>query len=248
MFGNLVDVMNDFYAYVPTYQQDPTNPAVIDELNNRRDSFKDGVNYNCLMLLVITICMFVATYGFFYIFTVNSERISRRIRLLYLRAVLRQDIAFFDRIGAGEIATRIETDMALIQSAISEKVALACMFLSSFLVAFIIAFSIQARLAGILFIVVPCIAIAMVIIIIFITKYEEKGLQNIADSGSLAEEVISTIRTAKAFGIQAALGSLYDSHLKAARREGFKLATVTAVGFSSFDFMAYSSVCSAGLI
>ena len=97
--------------------------------------------------------MFVATYGYFYIFTYTSERISRRLRLLYLRSVLRQDIAFFDKIGAGEIATRIETDMNLIQSGISEKVALACMFLSSFIVAFIIAFSVQARIAGVLFIV-----------------------------------------------------------------------------------------------
>ncbi|TIB37891.1 hypothetical protein E3P86_02013 [Wallemia ichthyophaga] len=241
MFGNLVDVMNDFYSYVPTYQSDPTNPVLRLEFESRKTTFKDGVDYNCLMLLVITICMFIAVYGFFYISQYTSETISRRLRLLYLRSVLRQDIAFFDRIGAGEIAIRIETDMALIQSAISEKSNLAVMFLSSFIVAFIIAFSIQARLAGILFIVVPCIAIAMVVIIIFITKYEEKGLQNIADSGTLAEEVISTIHTAKAFSIQTALGLLYDDHLKAARREGFKLATVTAVGFSSFDFMAYSA-------
>ncbi|TIC04401.1 P-loop containing nucleoside triphosphate hydrolase protein [Wallemia mellicola] len=241
MFGNLVNEMNNFYNFVPTYRDDPTNQANIDEFNDRKSTFKSGVNYNCLMLLVIAICMFVATYGYFYIFTYTSERISRRLRLLYLRSVLRQDIAFFDKIGAGEIATRIETDMNLIQSGISEKVALACMFLSSFIVAFIIAFSVQARIAGVLFIVVPCIAIAMVVIITFITKFEENALKSIGDSGNLAEESISTIRTAKAFGLQLNLSLLYDNFLYKARKEGFKNAYMTSIGFASFDFMAYST-------
>lgn len=35
---------------------------------------------------------------------------AKRLREHYLRAVLRQDIAFFDNVGAGEIATRIQTD------------------------------------------------------------------------------------------------------------------------------------------
>ena len=35
---------------------------------------------------------------------------SKRLRENYLRAVLRQDIAFFDNVGAGEVATRIQTD------------------------------------------------------------------------------------------------------------------------------------------
>ena len=39
-----------------------------------------------------------------------GELMAKRVREGYLRAVLRQDIAFFDDVGAGEIATRIQTD------------------------------------------------------------------------------------------------------------------------------------------
>lgn len=35
---------------------------------------------------------------------------AKRIREQYLRAILRQDIAYFDNVGAGEVATRIQTD------------------------------------------------------------------------------------------------------------------------------------------
>ena len=40
----------------------------------------------------------------------TSEKTAKRIRELYLRAILRQDIAFFDKVGAGEVTTRIQTD------------------------------------------------------------------------------------------------------------------------------------------
>jgi len=40
----------------------------------------------------------------------TAEASAKRLRENYLRAVLRQDIAFFDNVGAGEVATRIQTD------------------------------------------------------------------------------------------------------------------------------------------
>ena len=45
-----------------------------------------------------------------YIWTYTGEVNAKRVREKYLQAVLRQDIAFFDTVGAGEVATRIQTD------------------------------------------------------------------------------------------------------------------------------------------
>ena len=45
-----------------------------------------------------------------YIWVHTGEVSTKRLRELYLRAILRQDIAFFDNVGAGEVATRIQTD------------------------------------------------------------------------------------------------------------------------------------------
>lgn len=42
----------------------------------------------------------------------------------YLRAVLRQNIGFFDYVGAGEISNRLSHDVDLIQDGISDKVVL----------------------------------------------------------------------------------------------------------------------------
>lgn len=52
-----------------------------------------------------------------------GERSAQRIRREYLRAVLRQDITFFDtEIGAGDIMHGISSDVAAIQEVMGEKV------------------------------------------------------------------------------------------------------------------------------
>ena len=54
--------------------------------------------------------LFVCTYIYMNIWVYTGEINARRVRERYLAAVLRQDIAFFDKTGAGEVATRIQTD------------------------------------------------------------------------------------------------------------------------------------------
>lgn len=56
------------------------------------------------------VAMFFANLVYMSIWSHTSEVGARRLRETYLASILRQDIAFFDNVGAGEIATRIETD------------------------------------------------------------------------------------------------------------------------------------------
>lgn len=54
--------------------------------------------------------MFAATFAYMSIWSYTSEVAAKRLRETYLASILRQDIAFFDNVGAGEVTTRIETD------------------------------------------------------------------------------------------------------------------------------------------
>ena len=45
-----------------------------------------------------------------FVWNYTGEINAKRIRERYLQAVLRQDVTFFDNVGAGEVATRIQTD------------------------------------------------------------------------------------------------------------------------------------------
>ena len=67
------------------------------------------------------------------------------------------------------------------------------------------------------------------------------SLTHVASSGSVAEEVISTIRTAQAFGTQKVLASLYDAHLAKANVAEVKTAMWLGGGMGTFFFFMYSS-------
>lgn len=54
---------------------------------------------------------------------ITGERQAARIRNLYLKAILRQDIGYFDKeTNTGEIVERMCSDTAIIQDAMGEKV------------------------------------------------------------------------------------------------------------------------------
>jgi ABC-type multidrug transport system fused ATPase/permease subunit len=53
----------------------------------------------------------------------TGERQATRIRSLYLKSVLRQEIAFFDvEMKTGQVVSRMSGDTILVQDAIGEKV------------------------------------------------------------------------------------------------------------------------------
>lgn len=72
----------------------------------------------------------------------TGETTTRRIREGYLQAILRQNVGFFDSIGAGEITTRLTSDMSLCQEGISEKVPISAQFLATFVAGFVVAFTV----------------------------------------------------------------------------------------------------------
>lgn len=82
------------------------------------------LNKDVLYLVYIGIGQFVATFIYMATFIRTGERGTRRIREKYLRSVLRQNIGLHDKLGPGAVTTKIETDTALIQASISEKVSM----------------------------------------------------------------------------------------------------------------------------
>lgn len=171
------------------------------------------------------IAIYISTVGFIY----TGEHIAQKIREEYLKAILRQNIGYFDKLGAGEITTRITADTNLVQDGISEKVALTLSAVSTFVTAFVIAFIKYWKLTLILSSTVFSLVAIMGVGSKFIIKYNKQSLAAYAKGGSIAEEVISSIRNTTAFSTQAKLARQYDIHLKEAERWGLKLKIALAL-------------------
>jgi len=142
---------------------------------------------------------------------------------------MRQNIGFFDKLGSGEITTRITADTNLVQDGISEKVGLTLNALATFVTAFVIGFIKSWKLTLILSSTVFAIVVIMGGGSNFIIKYSKQSLESYALGGTIAEEVISSIRNATAFGTQDKLARQYDEHLKNAEKYGYKVKFALAL-------------------
>ncbi|KAF8957254.1 P-loop containing nucleoside triphosphate hydrolase protein [Flammula alnicola] len=234
LFGNLTQAFVNFTQIV-------ANPARSGEIPQAAADFRHSASKSATYLVCIGIGMFVCTYTYMYLWVYTGEVNAKRIRERYLQAVLRQDIAFFDNVGAGEVATRIQTDTHLVQQGISEKVALVVNFLSAFVTGFALAYGRSWRLALAMSSILPCIAITGGVMNKFISTYMQMSLKHTAEGGSLAEEVISTIRTAQAFGTQKILGKLYNQRIDQSLKVDMKAAVWHGGGLAVFFFVIYSA-------
>ncbi|KAG6018886.1 hypothetical protein E4U41_003518, partial [Claviceps citrina] len=193
------------------------------------DTFVDELTKYVLYFVYLAIGEFIVTYvctvGFIY----TGEHISAKIREHYLSSCMRQNIGFFDKLGAGEVTTRITADTNLIQEGISEKVSLTLAALATFVTAFVIGFANYWKLTLILSSTVVALLLNIGLGSSFMLKHNKNSLEAYAQGGSLADEVISSIRNAIAFGTQDRLAKQYDQHLRKAEYFGFRVKSSMAV-------------------
>lgn len=203
------------------------------------DDFVGELNKYVLYYVYLGIGEFIVTYictvGFIY----TGEHLSAKIREHYLESCMRQNIGFFDKIGAGEVTTRITADTNLIQEGISEKVSLTLAALATFITAFVIAFVNYWKLTLILSSTVFALLLDISIGSSFMLKNNKKSLDAYAQGGSIAEEVISSIRNAVAFGTQDRLAKNYDKFLQQAEVYGFKVKSTMAMMFGGMMLILF---------
>ncbi|PWN25584.1 putative Leptomycin B resistance protein pmd1 [Jaminaea rosea] len=231
VFGNLT---SSFLQYSYSLNQ----PPAVQEA--ARQTLKDAVAKDALLLLYIGIATFGATYIYSAAFVYTGEEVTRRFRETFLASTLRQDIAYFDKEGAGSITTRLQSDTHLIQEGISDKIPMSVMFIATFCTGFIVAYIKSWKLALAMTSIVPCIIVAGAVMNVFVTRFHQLELEYVAHGGSLAEEALSTVRTAKAFGAESRLVDLYDESNRLTTRQGVKKALMQGIGLGVFFFIIYS--------
>ena len=242
IFGRLTNTFNIYSVLVMQIQQEGgSTPEALAALADAKADLKTEVGKDALYMMAIGLGMFVCIYIYMLIWNYTSETQSRRLRESYLRAVLRQDIAYFDELGAGEVATRIQTDCHLVQVSISEKIPIAVGYIATFITGFALAYARSPRLAGALTSILPVIMICGGIMAAAMTKYTTQSLKYVSKAGNIAEEVISSIRTVHAFATSKVLGKTFNNLIIQSRNNGIKGSFVEGTGLAIMFFAIYAS-------
>ncbi|KAJ1573605.1 hypothetical protein NDA11_007749 [Ustilago hordei] len=228
LFGQLIDGFNS--AGCGTGGQPTNTTAFLSSVNDKVSKIAIIAAVNFLLIWTYTTC-----------WSNVGERIVRKMRKRYLRSVLRQDMTFFDTLKPGEVGTRLSADLLTIQNGTSEKMGILISSLSYFATSYIVAFVKLPKLAGQLVSLLPAFAIVSVFGSRFVAKAQKNTSTHLSHAASLAAEALNNLAVVQAFGSQARLSNIYQSHLELARKQGTIKALAAALVMGSLFFVAYSA-------
>jgi ATP-binding cassette subfamily B (MDR/TAP) protein 1 len=222
IFGGMQDVFQDYFYEETSYEE-----------------FEDRITEYVLYFVYLGVGQFVASYISTVAYIYVGEHITSKIRRRYLESCLRQNIGFFDKMGAGEVTTRLTADMTLIQAGISEKVSMTLAALSTFITAFVIGFVHSWKLTLILSCTVVAWVIHTAVCANFMVGNMQMSLAAYAQGGGMAHEVLSSVRNVVAFGTQDRLASRYQVHLGTAEMYGFRFKSAVGMILSGLQLIMF---------
>ncbi|PPD99648.1 hypothetical protein GOBAR_DD03288 [Gossypium barbadense] len=160
----------------------------------------------------------------------------------YLRAVLRQDISFFDtEVSTGDIMHGISSDVAQIQEVMGEKMAHFIHHVFTFICGYIVGFLASWKVSLVVFAVTPLMmfcGIAYKAIYGGLTAKEEVSYRK---AGTIAEQAISSIRTVFSFVGEDNLAARYGELLANSVPLGAKIGFAKGAGIGVIYLVTYST-------
>lgn len=227
LFGELIDEINGVACEVDD--------------NGRGTSHEQEINRKVLQLAYISAAGLALMFIYFNCWSIFSHRLAYRLREDYFRSLLKQDQAFIDKHQAGEVSSRLNTDIQTIQTGTCEKVGMMIAALSFLVTAYVVAFTRQAKLAGMLVSLLPAFLLVTLVGGVFFQKYASLMTDATATASNIAAETLSHITLVKAFEAESRLESKYAKHMQAGRTYGIKKGLVAAIQAGLIYFIAYSA-------
>ena len=195
-------------------------------------SFDTGVIFLVLLFMVQTPFAMLRTW----LFMVAGERIVAQLRVRLLKAILGQDIEFFDHRRTGELTNRLNADTMVLQNTVTSNVAraLRCGLGAVGGVALLLWLSPYTTVVAMA--IVPLAAVAAVKFGWTIRRISRKVQDALAASNVVAEDAIAGIRTVRSFARESHEADRYGAAIENAYRLAAKRAftTGTFIGFMAF--------------
>ncbi|KAK2413970.1 ABC transporter B family member [Trifolium repens] len=211
------------------------------------DTFIHNINKNALAWLYLACASFFICFLEGYCWTRTSGRQATRMRCKYLKAVLRQEVSYFDLqvTSTSEIITSVSNDTLIIQDVLSEKVPNLLMNISLFIGSYIVAFTMLWRLAIVVFPFLILLVIPGLIYGITLMSLSSKIREEYNQADKIVEQTISSIRTVYSFVGENKSMIAFSNALQGTVNLGLKqgLAKGLAIGSNGFVFAIWSFMC-----
>ncbi|KAK4488639.1 hypothetical protein RD792_004408 [Penstemon davidsonii] len=173
---------------------------------------------------------------------VTGERQAARIRSIYLKTILRQDIAYFDQeVSTGEVIGRMSGDTILIQDAIGEKVGKFVQVVASFFGGFSIAFAKGCLLTLVISSSVPLLVMSGGTMYFMRSKLALRAQGAYGNAANVVQQTIGSIRTVASFTQEKRVVAKYKNLLAKSYKSGINDGMYAGLGVGSLTFVMFSS-------
>ncbi|CAH2048678.1 unnamed protein product, partial [Iphiclides podalirius] len=200
-------------------------------------SLSDFALYNCLLGLIIFFVSYAATV----LMNVAAFNQVYRIRQEYLRTALNQDFEYFDTHRTGDFAAKMTDDIMKVEDGIGEKLANFVFFQASFVSCILMAFIKGWKLTLLCLISFPITMVPLALAGLVSSRLSKKEAEESGKAGSIAEEVLTAVRTVYAFNGQQKEIERYEKPLKKARDANIKKALYNGMSMGVLYFCIFGS-------
>ncbi|KDP40662.1 hypothetical protein JCGZ_24661 [Jatropha curcas] len=211
------------------------------EADDKTKMMKD-VQKICLEMTILSAIVVIGAYLEITCWRLVGERSAHRIRTMYLRAVLRQDISFYDtEVSTGDIMHGISSDVAQIQEVMGEKMAhfvhQICTFICGYTVGFLRSWKVSLVVFSITPLMMSC-GMAYKAIYVGLATKEQISYRK---AGGVAEQAISSIRTVFSFVAEDNLAEKYSDFLVKSVPIGAKIGFAKGAGMGVIYLVTYAT-------
>lgn len=209
--------MSYFFAQIIVHLSIPVTPENIPEI-------RSSASFWCLMFLMLGIAQLITFVIQGTIFALGSERMIHRIRNSAFRAMLRQDIAFFDRDEntAGALTSFLSTQTTQMAGLSGATLGIVLMSISTLVACCIITLAIGWKLALVCIATVPILLACGFLRVWVLAKLQGRAQRAYNKSALFASEAVTAIRTVASLTREHDILQLYRDSLATQLRNSTK--------------------------
>ncbi|RUS90225.1 hypothetical protein EGW08_002006 [Elysia chlorotica] len=202
---------------------------------------KDKVNEMALMVGGLG---FVSLFAFFfqeYMFGLSGEALTLRMRRKMFKAILRQNIAWFDdpRHETGVLSSRLATETSVVQGALKTMASSVLISVGNLGTGLVISFVFGWQLALVLMVFVPVIILSGIITMRVMGGAYNEGKAVMEEVSKGAVATIDNIRTVAALAKEEAFAQVFSDRMWAPHKVNVKKAVSACAAFGVTQGMYY---------
>ncbi|KAI9099534.1 P-loop containing nucleoside triphosphate hydrolase protein [Phlyctochytrium arcticum] len=198
-----------------------------------------------LGFFLLALASFVTNFLQIALLSIAGDKLTTRLRDMSFRALLRQEIAYFDEEdnSTGAITAKLASDAKLVQGLTGQTMAQILQLISNFGVGLGLAFSNSWQLTLVVLACVPLVGVGGYLQLRTLTGYGEQSRKAYKDANQTASEGIESIRTVQTLTQEGAFHGMYVDQIQVPHRMVVRGAFISSIGFASAEasiFLTYA--------